>query len=118
MPIYEYVVLDKDGQPSELIVELFQKMADEPLSVHPTTGQRIQRIISRPNIVVDASQPKTIGELAHKNTEEKVSRGELSKTALDYESGKSKRKKALNKVKKLGTMTSKQKTRYIMEGKE
>ena len=43
MPTYVYEVLDEAGQPVERF-EVVQKMADEPLTVHPETGQPVRRV--------------------------------------------------------------------------
>ena len=41
MPIYEYE--REDGK----VIEVVQKITDEPLKICPETGQRVQRIISK-----------------------------------------------------------------------
>ena len=48
MPIYVYEVVLPDGSGGEQF-ELFQKMADDPLTIHPETGGTIRRVISVPN---------------------------------------------------------------------
>lgn len=49
MPIYEYEILGDDGQPLGQF-EIIQRFSDPPLTVHPETGQPVQRIISAPFI--------------------------------------------------------------------
>jgi hypothetical protein len=43
MPTYVYEVIGEDGVPGERF-EVIQKMTDEPLSVHPETGQPVRRV--------------------------------------------------------------------------
>jgi hypothetical protein len=77
----------------------------------------LSRDFSGINAVVDSNQPKTIGDLANKNTEDAVKRGELPKSALDWESNRKKKREVKNKAKKISEMTQQQKTDYIMTGK-
>ncbi|MCI0357574.1 MAG: zinc ribbon domain-containing protein [Planctomycetaceae bacterium] len=49
MPLYDYEVITTDGSPGEKF-ELFQRMADPPLTKHPETGQPIRRVFSAPAI--------------------------------------------------------------------
>jgi predicted nucleic acid-binding Zn ribbon protein len=49
MPLYVYEVVTEDGSPGEQY-ELFQRMADAPLTRHPETGQPIRRVFSAPAI--------------------------------------------------------------------
>lgn len=77
----------------------------------------LARDFSGINAVVDSSQPKTIGDLANKNTEDAVKRGELPKSALDWESNRKKKREAKKKAKAISQMTPMQRTNYIMEGK-
>lgn len=70
MPIYEYKYTDTDE-----VIELFHSMKTGSLSVHPENGRAIERIYSMPGIAIDSKQPKTVGELAEKNTREMVKRG-------------------------------------------
>lgn len=49
MPIYVYEVIlagDEQGQ----MFEVVQRMADPPLTEHPTTGQPVRRVIQPPNL--------------------------------------------------------------------
>lgn len=47
MPIYEYVVIRKDGSEGEQF-EILQSVHSPPLTTHPETGEPVQRIISQP----------------------------------------------------------------------
>ncbi len=49
MPTYVYEVIVKEGEAGERF-EVIQSMSDEPLSVHPKTGEPVRRIILPPNI--------------------------------------------------------------------
>lgn len=77
----------------------------------------LARDFSGINAVIDSAQPKTIGDLANKNTEDAVKRGELPKSALDWEANRKKKREAKKKAKAISQMTPTQRTNYIMEGK-
>jgi predicted nucleic acid-binding Zn ribbon protein len=49
MPLYLYEVVTGDDSPGEQF-EIFQSMADEPLTRHPETGQPIRRVFCAPAI--------------------------------------------------------------------
>jgi predicted nucleic acid-binding Zn ribbon protein len=49
MPLYQYEVIMADGSSGEQF-EVFQSMADEPLSKHPETGQPVRRVFGAPAI--------------------------------------------------------------------
>lgn len=70
MPLYDYKYTDT-GE----VIELFHGMTGS-LSTHPDNGRAIERIYSVPNMSVDSKAPKTVGELAAKNTAEMVKRGD------------------------------------------
>ena len=114
MPIYPFYC-DKCGYSEEL----FLKMSDEKPTTCPKAdcGGNYIRDYSGIGAVVDASQPKTIGDLANKNTEDAVKRGELPKSALEWDANRKKRKDAKERAKKITNMTQQQKTDYIMTGK-
>lgn len=50
MPIYEYEILDKDGNSTGEFVEIIQKMSEDPLSVDPENGKPIRRVICAPTV--------------------------------------------------------------------
>lgn len=49
MPTYVYEVIEPDGRDGEQF-EVVQSMSDEPLKVHPTTGQPVRRVFFAPGI--------------------------------------------------------------------
>ena len=49
MPIYVYEVVTDDDEPGQ-VFEVTQKMADPPLTKHPTTGQPVRRVIQPPHL--------------------------------------------------------------------
>ena len=51
MPLYVYEVVLADGTGGEQF-ELFQKMADPPLTAHPESGQPVRRVFA------DSSAPR------------------------------------------------------------
>lgn len=114
MPIYPF-----DCQSCQHHFEVWLKMSDAKPTECPSCGcnECLARDFSGINAVVDSSQPKTIGDLANKNTEDAVKRGELPKSALDWESNRKKKREAKNKAKAISKMTPTQRTAYIMEGK-
>ena len=59
MPTYVYEVVLEDGTGGERF-ELFQRMSDAPLKVHPETGQTVRLVIQPPAIA---------GKYAPMNTE-------------------------------------------------
>lgn len=48
MPMYLYEIVLEDGSGGEQF-EVFQKMADAPLTAHPETGEPVRRVLSEPN---------------------------------------------------------------------
>ena len=48
MPLYVYAVVEEDGSDGE-VFEILQAFSDEPLTVHPETGQPVRRLIGLPN---------------------------------------------------------------------
>jgi predicted nucleic acid-binding Zn ribbon protein len=49
MPIYVYETITADDAPGEQF-EVFQSMADEPLTKHPDTGQPVRRVLCAPAV--------------------------------------------------------------------
>ncbi len=49
MPLYDYEYVHDDGSSGEAF-ELFQRMAEEPLTVHPESGRKIRRVLSVPAV--------------------------------------------------------------------
>jgi hypothetical protein len=112
MPTYEYRGLETGN-----VYEFFHSMKSPALETHPDTGEPIQRLISLPRIAIDSKKPKTIGSLAEKNTEMMLKRGD-SRVAKK----KNKRRpwwRAKDKVDtSLAKMSTRQKQKYILEGKK
>jgi hypothetical protein len=48
MPLYVYQAIEADGSEGE-VFEVLQAMSDPPLTHHPETGKRVQRLLSLPN---------------------------------------------------------------------
>jgi hypothetical protein len=48
MPLYVYEVVLPDGSTGEQF-EVMHKMADEPLTTHPETGEPVRRVFVEPN---------------------------------------------------------------------
>jgi hypothetical protein len=48
MPLYVYEVVLSDGTGGERF-EVLQKLADEPLTTHPETGEPVRRVFGEPN---------------------------------------------------------------------
>jgi predicted nucleic acid-binding Zn ribbon protein len=49
MPLYQYEVITSDDSPGEQF-EVFQSMAEEPLTKHPETGKPVRRVLVAPAI--------------------------------------------------------------------
>ncbi len=70
MPIYVYEVVLPDGEQG-LVFEVLQKMSDEPLTHHPTTGQPVRRVLQAPHIAGKGSPMSDKKILSDKNLEAK-----------------------------------------------
>jgi hypothetical protein len=66
MPTYVYQVINDDGSEGETF-EVVQKMADQPLTRHPQTGQPVRRLIVAPNIGGNWSDAASKAKLSDKN---------------------------------------------------
>ena len=73
MPIYEYEYIDSEGPNGESVIEIFQGINDEPLTVCPETGKPIRRLISAPSRPPTHGVPnnKRLGELGFTKYEKK-----------------------------------------------
>ncbi|MBL8963237.1 MAG: zinc ribbon domain-containing protein [Phycisphaeraceae bacterium] len=69
MPMYEYEVLDRGGNPTGRVIEVFQSMKDEALKVHPETGETLRRAVQLPNIAGKWSDIKGKSALSNQNLE-------------------------------------------------
>jgi putative FmdB family regulatory protein len=114
MPIYGFICESCSHK-----FDLFLKMSDERPDTCPQCNVigKLGRDFSGVNVVIDMSQPKTIGDLANKNTEDAVKKGELPKSALDWDSNRRKKRESQKKIKAIASLTQAQKTEYIMTGK-
>lgn len=68
MPLYEYVIVNDDGSEGETF-EVLQKISDPLLTRHPTTGQKIRRIMSAPSVKKPYSGGPIRGDISDKNLE-------------------------------------------------
>ncbi|HAI10670.1 MAG TPA: FmdB family transcriptional regulator [Phycisphaerales bacterium] len=87
MPVYVYEVIHDDGEEGQ-IFEVMQRMSEEPLTQHPTTGQPVRRIIQPPNIATKYTSSHEKKTLSNENLAakgftkyEKAGNGEYVKTA-------------------------------------
>lgn len=115
MPIYPFYC-SKCGHSEEI----FLKMSDQKPSVCPVEdcGGDYIRDYAGINATIDSSQPKTIGDLADKNTERMVKEGLLPKETLSWDSKRKEIRKKKNHMKDLAKMTPAQRTHYIMTGEK
>jgi putative FmdB family regulatory protein len=115
MPIYDYYCKECNHH-----FEVFKKM-DEPNPSQCPSCSLVGKIIRDYSTIttsIDSNEPKTIGELADRNTERMVEEGKLDKKSLDYESMKKKRKKKFDHKKEVTSMTPAQQEKYIMTGEK
>ena len=108
MPLYEY-----RGLTTGTVYNIVHSIHDDALKEY--NNEPVQRLISRCNIIIDNNKPKTIDELARKNTEEMKKRGDKRI--------KPKKKRPFWREKdkvdtSLAKMPAEQTRRYIMEGKK
>ncbi|MEM6750842.1 MAG: FmdB family transcriptional regulator [Planctomycetota bacterium] len=66
MPVYVYEVVLPDGEPGQ-VFEVMQKMTDDALTHHPTTGQPVRRVLQPPNIGGHWSEAKGKQRLSDEN---------------------------------------------------
>ena len=94
-------------------------MHEEHLEECPDCGKlALIQDHSSVSTIMEISQPKTIGDLADKNTERMISEGKLDKDRLDYDEKRKKLRKKKSRMKKIANMTPAQKDKYIMTGDE
>lgn len=109
MPLYEFQ--SDNGK----VVELFFKMGSCPENI-VDNGEAYHRIFSVPNIAVDSTKPKTIGDLGRKNYETAIKNGTIAPKPKKENPWWRKNKNKPDKD--LGKLSSKQLERYILEGKK
>lgn len=102
--------------------DIFQKMSDNRLTKCPNCKckeqEKFYKVMYAPNLIMDSSQPKTVGDLAHRNTEKMVAEGKLPKSALSYEENRQKKRQHNKKMSDISKMTTKERIKYIAEGKK
>lgn len=92
-------------------------MSDKPLLVCKDCDKpTLKKMIPIPYVIVDSKKPKTIGELADKNTERMVSEGKLNKSTLNYRENIEKRHSFYKKMWDINKLSPKQKKEYILKG--
>lgn len=94
-----------------LKVDIIQRMNDEPFKVCPTCGSpdfhKVMTVPMHVSVRLGKSDIKTLGHLAHRNSEEMDKRGELPEST----------KKPIDPLtKKINKMNEKQKKDYIEKG--
>jgi hypothetical protein len=58
MPTYVYQEILENGEAGD-VFEVVQRMADEPLTAHPTTGRPVRRLLQPPGLTLKVgSSPK------------------------------------------------------------
>lgn len=87
MPTYVYQIITDDDAEGE-IFEVEQRMADDPLTQHPETGQPVKRIITAPNVATRYTSGHDKAKLSNENIArhgltryEKAGDGQYVKTA-------------------------------------
>ena len=68
MPIYVYAIINDDGSEGEAF-EVLQDIDEPPLTKHPETGQRVQRILSAPNAPRKWADANAKAQVSPKNLE-------------------------------------------------
>jgi len=107
VPIYVY----RDTITNEEF-EIFQKMSDDALTIHPENGHPIIKCIIAPNIRTEDNM--TIGTLAEKNTNRMIANGD---SRIQKKQKNPWWRKDKDKPVNTSKWTKKQKRKYIMEGK-
>jgi hypothetical protein len=57
MPTYVYQEILEDGETGD-VFEVVQRMADDPLTTHPTTGRPVRRLLQPPSLTLRAGASK------------------------------------------------------------
>ncbi len=58
MPTYVYQEILENGAGGD-VFEVVQRMADEPLTTHPTSGRPVRRLLQPPGLTLKAGGSKT-----------------------------------------------------------
>ncbi|MEM1330469.1 MAG: FmdB family transcriptional regulator [Planctomycetota bacterium] len=67
MPLYDYEILDEQGEPTGERFEVFQSMSSKPYTKDPQTGKPCRRAIVAPNIAGKWSDIKGKSALSNEN---------------------------------------------------
>jgi predicted nucleic acid-binding Zn ribbon protein len=88
MPLYEYAVINEDGSRGE-VFEVLQRIGEPQLTVHPDTGQPVERLISAASVPRPAGGPIK-GDISNRSLEklgftkyQKSSKGKYEKVLGD-----------------------------------
>jgi predicted nucleic acid-binding Zn ribbon protein len=68
MPIYVYEVIQPDGSPGDRF-EVQQSMKEDPLQIHPQTGEPVRRVLLAPNLSTRHTPGSESKRLDNKNIE-------------------------------------------------
>jgi hypothetical protein len=66
MPIYTYQVIKDDGSFGDCF-EVVAKMSDEALTLHPETGEKVQRVYRAPNVAYRYTEMAAKQKMSNKN---------------------------------------------------
>ena len=83
MPTYVYQEILPDGSDGEAF-EYIQRMADDPLTIHPKTGNPVRKIFHSPNV----SNKYTEGSTKNKLTDENVEKHGFTRYEKDKLTGR------------------------------
>jgi hypothetical protein len=68
MPIYLYQEINSDGSEGDYF-EVTQRMSDETLKTHPTTGNPVRKVYVAPNLPNRYTEAATKSKLTNENVE-------------------------------------------------
>lgn len=109
MPSYDYQ--SEDGETIEVTFSIKEMRPENIIR----NGKTFNKIISVPNIIIDAKKPKTLGALAAKNTEKMIKQGKIKKTKKNNPFWRPNKKRADVSLAKLSPENKK---KYIMTGEK
>lgn len=116
LPVYEFQCNDCNHQEDRLMS--YSELSNAPFDCDNCGGKKcLCKRFSVPSIIVDGFVPKTIGDLADKNTERMVKEGKLNRNHLNYHTNRIEKKNTKERQERIAKMSEKQKEKYIMEGK-
>jgi len=110
LPTYNY-----EGYECGHTFEVFQRMADEPISVCPSCGKKTRRVIlSCPNFQMN--NILTVGQQADYNWKKMGHYEKQEKAEMDGVNASLKRHKINKENQKIARLTGEQKKKYIEKG--